>query len=320
MPLWHVVWKWTNARYKVKRVDCDEVKRRCTVPEICKGECEAYNRPVPEREDPDADIDSAWEWYYKTHPTDRPEPNHYQSWSFPFAPADITSKGGVLRKADNKLQVIVKLANIHLTPDKPTYDGGSWHVEGQLNEHICATALYYYDSENITDSHLAFRTRVEGDNSFDLIYEQSDYDGIDEIFGAKNDEATIQERGKVLTKEGRMIAFPNVFQHAVMPFELADKTKPGHRKIVALFLVDPATRVLSTANVPPQQKHWWPERSHETSRSSEATTEVPGEAQSFPISLEEAKALRKELMAERTNLSTRVDNRIAGDSWNFCEH
>ena len=30
------------------------------------------------------------------------------------------------------LQVIVKLANIQLTPEKPTYDGGSWHVEGQL--------------------------------------------------------------------------------------------------------------------------------------------------------------------------------------------
>lgn len=28
------------------------------------------------------------------------------------------------------LQVIVKLANIHLTPEKPEYAGGSWHVEG----------------------------------------------------------------------------------------------------------------------------------------------------------------------------------------------
>lgn len=27
------------------------------------------------------------------------------------------------------MQVIVKLANIHLTPEKPTYNGGSWHVE-----------------------------------------------------------------------------------------------------------------------------------------------------------------------------------------------
>lgn len=30
------------------------------------------------------------------------------------------------------LQVIVKLANIELSPEKPEYPGGSWHVEGQL--------------------------------------------------------------------------------------------------------------------------------------------------------------------------------------------
>ncbi len=33
---------------------------------------------------------------------------------------------------DRGLQIIVKLANIHLTPQKPRYEGGSWHVEGQL--------------------------------------------------------------------------------------------------------------------------------------------------------------------------------------------
>jgi hypothetical protein len=32
----------------------------------------------------------------------------------------------------NGLQIIVKLANIHLTPENPSYEGGSWHVEGQL--------------------------------------------------------------------------------------------------------------------------------------------------------------------------------------------
>ncbi|KAF8647080.1 hypothetical protein AX16_006914 [Volvariella volvacea WC 439] len=30
------------------------------------------------------------------------------------------------------LQIIVKLANIHLTPEKPRYEGGTWHVEGRL--------------------------------------------------------------------------------------------------------------------------------------------------------------------------------------------
>jgi Protein of unknown function (DUF4246) len=45
-----------------------------------------------------------------------------------------------LRKdyAHRGLQVIVKLANIHLTPDKPEYEGGSWHVEGQL---VCSITL-----------------------------------------------------------------------------------------------------------------------------------------------------------------------------------
>ena len=41
-----------------------------------------------------------------------------------------------LRKEYGKLQIIVKLANIHLTPEKPRYEGGSWHVEGQMNENM----------------------------------------------------------------------------------------------------------------------------------------------------------------------------------------
>ena len=39
-----------------------------------------------------------------------------------------------LRKDYGKLQIIVKLANIYLTPEKPDYEGGTWHVEGQANE------------------------------------------------------------------------------------------------------------------------------------------------------------------------------------------
>ena len=35
--------------------------------------------------------------------------------------------------------------------------------QGQLNEHICASALYYYDEENITPSYLAFREGVDRD-------------------------------------------------------------------------------------------------------------------------------------------------------------
>lgn len=40
--------------------------------------------------------------------------------------------------AHRGLQIIVKLANIELTPDNPRYDGGSWHVEGQMASSLLA--------------------------------------------------------------------------------------------------------------------------------------------------------------------------------------
>jgi len=33
-----------------------------------------------------------------------------------------------------KMQIIVKITSVELTPEKPTYPGGSWHVEGKANE------------------------------------------------------------------------------------------------------------------------------------------------------------------------------------------
>jgi hypothetical protein len=49
----------------------------------------------------------------------------------------------------------------------------------------------------------------------------------------------VQTIGNVECREDRLIRFPNTLQHLVGPFELEDPTKPGHRKILALFLVDP---------------------------------------------------------------------------------
>lgn len=48
-------------------------------------------------------------------------------------------------------------------------------------------------------------------------------------------------------------------QHRVSHFRLQDPTKPGHRRFIALWLVDPHQRIVSTANVPPQQLDWWAE-------------------------------------------------------------
>ncbi|KAF8642083.1 hypothetical protein AX16_009699 [Volvariella volvacea WC 439] len=201
------------------------------------------------------------------------------------------------------LQVIVKLANIYLTPENPEYEGGTWHVEGQMNERICATALYYYDSENITSSRLAFRQQCDEEAMIDVSYEQDDHAWLSSVFGLDNEEAAVQQVGSVETREGRLVTFPNILQHQVQPFKLADPTKLGHRKILALFLVDPYVRIISTANVPCQRRDWWSEEA----RQCGAIVELPMELQNlvfdmvddFPISLERAKELRLELMEER---------------------
>ncbi|OCH84948.1 hypothetical protein OBBRIDRAFT_740722, partial [Obba rivulosa] len=65
-----------------------------------------------------------------------------------------------------------------------------------------------------------------------------------------------QPLGSVATKEDLCLAFPNIYQHRIEPFELADPTRPGVRKILCFCLVDPATRIMSTMNVLPQQRTW----------------------------------------------------------------
>ncbi|KXN91116.1 Putative L-type lectin-domain containing receptor kinase I.4 [Leucoagaricus sp. SymC.cos] len=76
--------------------------------------------------------------------------------------------------SDTGPQVIVKLINIHLTLENPKYSGGTWHVEGQLNERTCATAIYYYDMENITPGKLlTFINAAVGANIFGVKYSPS---------------------------------------------------------------------------------------------------------------------------------------------------
>ena len=66
----------------------------------------------------------------------------------------------------------------------------------------------------------------------------------------------VQGVGEVITKTHRCVAFPNLYQHQVQPFRLEDPTKPGHRRILVFFLVDPTQRVLSATDVAPQQRGW----------------------------------------------------------------
>ncbi|KAM6491104.1 Protein of unknown function (DUF4246) domain containing protein [Amanita muscaria] len=260
----------------------------------------------------------------------------------PFQPPnrDLFEEDGITLKSEhkvdlkreyNRIQVIVKLANIHLTPEKPKHEGGTWHVEGQLNEHICASALLYYSSDNITPSQLAFRHMVKGGEYRDyrdgdsIKYMQGYHRWLEDVFGCHNQGPAIQDIGNVLTNEGRLITFPNILQHQVQPFELADPTKPGHRKILALFLVDPSLNIISTANVPCQRKDWWRQATKEQETllgklPLELKDNVYEMVEDFPISMEKAKEVRLELMDERKEFVIKPDDYFNYTTFSLCEH
>ncbi|KAH6909366.1 hypothetical protein BKA70DRAFT_1426493 [Coprinopsis sp. MPI-PUGE-AT-0042] len=279
---------------------------------------------VDENDDDTWDVREDWKRHIRR--TIHPEPEEFDAEKQEsLEPYSLRERFG---ESGRSLQVIVKLANIELTPEKPDYEGGTWHVEGKLSEHIVATALYYYSSENITRSSLAFRQLTDDEVFVDFNYEQGVHDFLVPVYGAENEDSAVQEVGSVETREGRLLTFPNILQHQVQPFALQDKTKPGHRKILALFLVDSNIRVLSTAHVPPQQLAWWRKALHQDDKKM-PIKDLPLELQDhvydgvdeFPISLIEAKRLREELMAERKAFVLQHSKAFeASTTFSLCEH
>jgi hypothetical protein len=284
----------------------------------------------------------------------------------PFTDIDYAPQAGkrlVDRYRDSGLQIIVKLASIELTPEKPNFPVGGWHVEGQMNEGICATALYYLDSENITDNSLSFRMQTSAYMNSDEGYDvgQGAFGWMESVYGANlgcSGSACLQNYGSVQTRQGRLLAFPNVFQHRVSPFELVDPTKPGHRRFIALWLVDPTKRIISTANVPPQQLSWYVDSllgstdaaRHEavsklppdlvnllaekgvTKVAPNANSRLPEELMDvvrdyfdedkfqLPMTVEEANEHRKKLMQERSAFVKTTESGWQHATYSFCEH
>ncbi|MFJ5631364.1 DUF4246 domain-containing protein [Streptomyces goshikiensis] len=233
---------------------------------------------------------SAWElalddWWENRSPVVPDAPD--------FTPPERPGASDRVDLRGRRLQVIVKLATIHLTPDQPEYAGGSWHVEGMVNERIVSTGIYYWDSENITESQLSFRAALD-----DPEYEQNDDNGLREVYGLEDEDALNQTLGSASTPAGRCLAFPNVLQHRVGSFRLTDTTRPGHRKILAFFLVDPSESIVSTSDVPPQQP--W----------SDTST----------MTLEQAKEHREQLMRERKFFVAEHNDQLYEREFSLCEH
>ncbi|KAI0750435.1 hypothetical protein C8Q74DRAFT_1211997 [Fomes fomentarius] len=276
-----------------------------------------------------------FEWYEEKAPDDLETNEQWEAWDRehrwptipdpkPFEPQPASERVDYSLK-DRNIQVIVKLANIVLTPENPQYPGGAWHVEGMANENIVATGLYYYACENITESRLDFRTVVGSvDDSFPLPYEQNDHRGYVVAYGFGRDHELNQELGHIVAEENKCIAFPNVYQHYVDAFELADPSRPGYRKILAFFLVNPDTPILSTKEVPPQQEDWVLQELEAAHALRKLPPElfdiVTGYVKGSVISRKEAEEHRARLMEERSRFVMSHNEEMYQVEFNMCEH
>lgn len=155
----------------------------------------------------------------------------------------------------NDCQVIVKVQEINLDQQHPLFGEGSWHLEGTIYERIIATGIYYYQMENIKDNQLNFRVKLPSDFDVDLDYPQNCPLYVEHHYGINQNLGSNLYIGNVQTKEDLCLVFPNNFQHKVSSIKLNDKTKIGSRKILVFFLIDPFKKILSTADIEPQNEY-----------------------------------------------------------------
>ncbi|KAK7032783.1 hypothetical protein R3P38DRAFT_2918856 [Favolaschia claudopus] len=270
----------------------------------------------------------------KTEEEEREQEQDYDAWLLrrlnqgPLILPEASRYEGALENnlsvklAGSDIQVIAKLANIVLTPDKPEYPGGTWHVEGMATESIVSTFIYYYESDNIEPCDLKFRMATRPPE----YHEQDDSTCMRVLYGMNREAPCVQDIGSVETKAGRCIAFPNLYQHCVSPFQLVDKTKPGVRKILAFFLIDPTIKIPSASNVPPQQLQVMSDILRSQGPSSRLSL-LPLELLDYIATLvpgvrsrAEAEAIREEVMEERTVVIESVNTEFFSREFNMCEH
>ncbi|KIO34042.1 hypothetical protein M407DRAFT_17295 [Tulasnella calospora MUT 4182] len=140
------------------------------------------------------------------------------------------------------------------------------------------------------------------------------------------DQRSNQIVGATPIPAGRCLAFPNIYQHKVAPFRLEDETNPGHRKMLALFLIDPEHPRFSTTDIPPQQAEWYelamqqaPENSLLKKLPAEIIRETTRHVPNL-MTLDGAKKYRLELMDERTVFVGTQDDKYFNAEFNLCEH
>ena len=205
------------------------------------------------------------------------------------------------------LQLVLHIQEINLTPEDAVFKSEQWHVQGQTNERICATAAFVYSATNLSPARpptISFRRRVNIEEAIAAKGEVSSPPFLPEIYNARHGDPTVQTIGDVHLREGRVVVWPNVFQTRLNSFELDDLSQAGHCKILFLHLIDPNRRILSTSLVPCQRRDWWTDAVRFSCARMwrlprEVSDRICEQVDEYPIAMEEAERIREDFVEER---------------------
>lgn len=78
------------------------------------------------------------------------------------------------------------------------------------NERICASVVYCYDCDNISEASISFRHRCSTEDLTSLNTLTRTTKETEDIYGVEDLKPAVQEQGSVAIREGRAISFPNV--------------------------------------------------------------------------------------------------------------
>lgn len=173
---------------------------------------------------------------------------------------------------------------------------------------IIFTAIYYYDDSNISDSYLTFSKLshfADGVRENVPASTEIDFDGLKQIFGIDDPNFTyLDEIGRVQVHSGRLVAYYAADGYRHSKCRLRDPTKPGHRKMLYMMLVDPKKPVISTASVAPQRSDWWiREIRLQGTRLGRLPREIfdmiMAQVGDFPIDMKRARIIRDKVEKQR---------------------
>lgn len=148
---------------------------------------------------------------------------------------------------------------------------------------------------------MEFRHIAETDSLNEVAHDPNDAVWLKQVYGFDVGDPPIQHVGSIHYRPGRVIMYPSTVQHRITEFTLKDPSKPGAAKFLAMFLVDPNIRIISTANVPPQRLDWtFTEKDFGNLSDSldKLSLEFQDRKGNLPLSMSEARQLHDEFLSE----------------------